>query len=964
MKLDIQLFGYYDGDVEIKVVADTKDFEKGLDRMQDSSKRAGSTIKNIVAGLGITSLIKKGFDVITSSIDDATKRFDTLNNFPKVMSNLGIATKDAQKQIDRMSTELAGLPTTLDQGALAVQRFTSKNGDVKKSTDIFLALNNAILAGGASSEIQASALEQLSQSYSKGKMDMMEWRTIQMAMPAQLKQVATAMGVTTDELGEMLRQGDNTAEVMDNFMNTIIKLNKEGVDGFASFEKQARNSTGGIRTAITVAKTQVVKGVADMITGMNKSLKKSNLPSLSEMIAKMGKEAKKVLDNVANGLSKVDLSKVVSTIKTLIPIVSSLTAGFLAYYGALKLINAINLAKNIISATSALIGLTSATTLSKDAMVIFNAVMSANPVGLLVAGVAALAAGMIYLASQTKESDKNIKKSNETLKEYESSMKRIQKQKDEALSKNMNELYYYQSLQKELQGLVDENGRVKAGYEDRVNFIASELSKGLGIEIGLTDGIITNYQGIQEEITKTIEKKKAMAYFNAHEEEYNEALKKEATLQKQVDTNTKNRDKTLKNINKTMDEAIANDQDLVNYEKELLKYYKGEIEYSELTVKARGKVDNMRAEESVRLESLRDDYIKYNEQLEKSSKTYADNQVLVDKYRRAEEAMAAGHYDAVAKIFNDTVSFNAKTKEENNKKYEEAKASNEAYLKILKANQDKYGEDFIKSEQDRISREMEILKKEKDDANKQLEEKNKQIINTTLTGLNDQLKTIEGKKYEFRDAGNGLIQVFADGEAKGQPMATNEANKMVNYAVQQVRNGYWSMEQAGEYLSQGLANGIGALAWQVRNAATNIMNQAVNAAKAAGEIHSPSQIMKEIGKFFVRGFTIGIEDNKEETIKTARQYMEDVINEMSGNELNNALDDIYGSMQRAVDLETGKISANVELGTASKNLSQMISASASFDGTIEVQANIDGEKVWENQQKISQRKSIQYGGVR
>ena len=31
MKLDIQLFGYYDGDVEIKVVADTKDFEKGLE---------------------------------------------------------------------------------------------------------------------------------------------------------------------------------------------------------------------------------------------------------------------------------------------------------------------------------------------------------------------------------------------------------------------------------------------------------------------------------------------------------------------------------------------------------------------------------------------------------------------------------------------------------------------------------------------------------------------------------------------------------------------------------------------------------------------------------------------------------------------------------------------------------------------------------------------------------------------
>ena len=91
-----------------------------------------------------------------------------------------------------MSDKLSGLPTTLDQGASAVQRFTSANGDVEKSTDLFLALNNAILAGGASTEIQATALEQMSQAYAKGKPDMMEWRSLMTAMPAQLKQVADA----------------------------------------------------------------------------------------------------------------------------------------------------------------------------------------------------------------------------------------------------------------------------------------------------------------------------------------------------------------------------------------------------------------------------------------------------------------------------------------------------------------------------------------------------------------------------------------------------------------------------------------------------------------------------------------------------------------------------------------------------------------------------------------------------
>ena len=200
MKLDIQMFS--DGKVVIDTMLNSKNFESGLDRMQNATRKAGGTIKNIVVGLGITKLVSVAMGQITSSIDSAISRVDTLNNFPKVMSNLGIGAQEAQKSIDKMSDKLTGLPTTLDQGARAVQRFTSKNGDVAKSTDLFLALNNAILSGGASSEIQATALEQLAQAYAKGKPDMMEWRSAMTAMPAQLKQVAKAMGyVNADELG-------------------------------------------------------------------------------------------------------------------------------------------------------------------------------------------------------------------------------------------------------------------------------------------------------------------------------------------------------------------------------------------------------------------------------------------------------------------------------------------------------------------------------------------------------------------------------------------------------------------------------------------------------------------------------------------------------------------------------------------------------------------------------------------
>jgi len=299
LKLDIQMFA--DGKVVIDTELNSKNFENGLNKMQSTTQKAGNTIKSIVAGLGISKAISMAISTINNSIDSSIDRLDTLRNFPKVMSNLGIAGDKAQASINKMSDKLSGLPTTLDQGAMAVQRFASANSDVEKSTDIFLALNNAILAGGASSEIQTSALEQLSQAYAKGKPDMMEWRTAMTAMPAQLKQVATAMGyVSADELGEALREGTVS---MDEFMEAIVQLNEEGLEGFQSFETQARNSVGGIKTSITVAKTQIVKGVTDIIDALDVKLEELGIGKISDIISNIGKKAKEGLDVIAGLIS-------------------------------------------------------------------------------------------------------------------------------------------------------------------------------------------------------------------------------------------------------------------------------------------------------------------------------------------------------------------------------------------------------------------------------------------------------------------------------------------------------------------------------------------------------------------------------------------------------------------------------------------------------------------------------------
>ena len=383
------------GDVIFGFKADDKEFLRSLGSIENKIGKTGTTIKGVLGGLGIAKLVGSAFNTINSSLDGAISRIDTMNNFPRVMSNLGISSNEARKSVETLSDKLTGLPTTLDSATSSVQRLTATNGDVNKSTKYFLALNNAILAGGASTEIQASAIEQLSQAYSKGKMDMMEWRSLQTAMPAQLKQVAIAMGMSTDALGEGLRNGTVS---METFMQTISKLNTEGVNGFASFEEQARGSTGGVSTSIQNAKTAITRAVANIIYKLDEALKPWG--GLSGVIQSFGKTA----ENVINKVSKY-IVPLVQTFVKLKPAIVGVTIAIGSMYTAFKLMSIVKTITTSIQmfrfaimttqATATLLG-GSISTL-RTALNLLNLGFLASPVFWIIAGIVSLIAVFVLL---------------------------------------------------------------------------------------------------------------------------------------------------------------------------------------------------------------------------------------------------------------------------------------------------------------------------------------------------------------------------------------------------------------------------------------------------------------------------------------------------------------------------------------------------------------------------------------
>lgn len=286
-------------ELQVLITAQTAQFNSELAKVQKEIKnltketeRAGnganSAFKKIgVGAVAMGNILAKAFTSVTSAISNsmgsAITRLDTLNNFPKVMSNLGIGTEDATRSIQLMNDKLQGLPTTIDAGAMAVQRFTSANKNIEASTQMFLALNNAILAGGAPMELQSTALEQISQAYTKSKFDAMEWRAMLSAMPAQLSQLTEALGYTSSAVGGDLYEALQSGKLsMNDFMRMIVQMNQKGLSGFQSFEEQARNSTGGVGTSIINLRTTIVRGIANIMD----SIGQANIASFFNTIAR------------------------------------------------------------------------------------------------------------------------------------------------------------------------------------------------------------------------------------------------------------------------------------------------------------------------------------------------------------------------------------------------------------------------------------------------------------------------------------------------------------------------------------------------------------------------------------------------------------------------------------------------------------------------------------------------------
>lgn len=299
-------------------------------------------------------------------------------------------------------------------------------------------------------------------------------------------------------------------------------------------------------------------------------------------------------------------------------------------------------------------GLTALWTTAQNAL---NKAISANPIGAAVVAIAAFIAVAKAVKSVVERQTEAEREHSQALKESkraaEENLKqaRERKQAYEELVQSQNEqaagdiaqLNRLRALNDELNTIVDANGRVKEGEENRAAFITSQLSDALGIEISLTDNQISNYQELQSQIQSLIEQKRIEAVMSAQQAKYEEAVA--------------NQMKTAADASKNLT-AMKEAENAVTAEKAELSKLEAEQDQAV--------IDGNKALVGVlgaKIKARKEDLANAEEDLKSAKEAYAENTELlaqyssdIDRYTSLAEAAASGNADAIEAAINQITS--------------------------------------------------------------------------------------------------------------------------------------------------------------------------------------------------------------------------------------------------------------------------------------------------------------------
>lgn len=944
----------YDGSITFDTHVDTGGFSSGADDINKefSSIRKGATsaaegvsqlpdamddaasstsrLTDIVKGSGVFKLIEKGMEAVVSSLDSAIDRYDTMNRFPMMLQQMGYGADEADAAVQRLSEGIQGLPTTLDSVVSTAQRLTILTGNLDGAVDTTLALNNAFLASGSSSDNAARGLEQYVQMLSKGKVDLESWRTLQETMGLALNRVAESFGYAGESAQNDLYAALQNGEVtFSQFNSRLIQLN-EGVGGFADM---AQTSTVGIKTAWTNMGTAMVRGTTTIIEALDKGLSKTKFESIQNVIETTGEGIENAMNLAAPAIELVASNADVLVVslgaltvayganqavkaftaaqetataaiiaadaagKVLTPTLDAKTLAEARAAAAAKLgtgateaqIVAEMAANGVITAkTFALGGMTTgmgAATVASGLLTAATTALSTainvllGPVGLVILGVTALAAGAIAVYNAvTAESEAFTEQSEilDDLAEQQDSLASSEESNAKAAKDNIKSIRASADAAEELVSQLDELSGAEnktASQKQRMGELVDQLNEKYA-DLCLTydeeaDRLSMNTEQLQE----YIEAQQTMDEAAALQERYNELLEEESTIRQ----NNAELDAKEQELGDQLAEKLISTSEYNELLKQLNETRAGYLAQEEQIAARKTELDTqMAALDTATAQTVIDNAAAQQAASEAAAEAQEQEMQRRQDALQSYTEAATNMYDQI----NTKSDLSVQQMIENLQANQEAVATWAENLNTLAARG--IDEGLLQQLRDAGPESAATVAELVTATDEQLVTLSDAFRNGASTAT-DALLTELGLP-EVTNSGSDMVDKIANGVNANQSLNT-ATTQLIQNAQQAASSAVASagFPSIGTLMINGITQGVQAGTSGLVNAMRDAVQDAVSAAKSEAQIHSPSVLFRKvIGLNIMKGWALGIEDGEPLVFDRAVDAMDTLRRQLTG----------------------------------------------------------------------------------
>ena len=572
-----------------KSAIDFEDAFAGVEKTVDGTEEQMEELKQ-----GIRDMAKELPSTTTeiSAVAEAAGQLgiktDDILSFTKVMIDLGNSTnlsaeeaasslakfanitKMSAKDYDKLGSTIVALGNnfaTTEADIVAMATRLAATGELAGlSESQILSLATAMSSVGIEAEAGGSAmsklLKQIQVAVELGGEDLKDFASIAGMTSKDFKKAfekdaVSALSVFISGLNDTERNGKSAIAILNDMgikevrlsntvlslanasdlLNEAVELGNEAWEDNTALTNEANKRYDTLKSKITIA----VNKLKDQAITLGNKL----MPSLEKVLDKFGEWIEKfegLSDEQVDMIVKIGL--MVTAISPLLSIIGKVTSaiggtiqGFGTFVQAIGVMNG-----SITTSSTAVNGLAKVLT------------SLSNPTVLAVAAIGTVTATVSYFALKESEAEQETRKFAEEMRKSKEAFDEYNSAIDETTDANLSHINSVERLKDELSEIVDENGKVKKGYEARASFILKELNEALGTEYKLNGNIIDSYKDLQDEIDNLIEKKKAEIILSAKEEKYKKAIENEEQAVANLKTAYENLKDTQDKYGMTLDE--------------------------------------------------------------------------------------------------------------------------------------------------------------------------------------------------------------------------------------------------------------------------------------------------------------------------------------------------------------------------------------------------------------------------